>query len=141
MYTMVHPVNVEKVWHLVAPWIAQAVEASTLPWDLNNIKENAQRGGCSLIVGKKPNSPDIDMVLVAEHHNIGGKPVLVVHWCAGINMDSWISDLPLLEDLAHTMGFSQIQIWGRKGWEKKLRPLGYMHEFTVVSKLLKKEIN
>lgn len=41
---------------------------------------------------------------------------------------------PKLQELKRALGCQKISIAGRKGWERALRGLGYVHACTVVSK-------
>lgn len=52
--------------------------------------------------------------------------------------------LPLLDQFhvwAIKHGASWLEIVGRKGWERKLRPYGYRHEYTSVMKRVNEELH
>jgi hypothetical protein len=141
MYTLVNPFNVEEHWPRVAPWLTLALGPYETWIDLSFIKEKAKAGFAQIWIGHKPQSSEIDLVLITESMTIDEKSTLVVRWAAGKDMDEWFGDLGLLEAWAKANGFYKIQVWGRRGWERKLRPLGYTHEFSVVGRLLDRGVH
>jgi hypothetical protein len=134
MYALIHPLNIGKAWPNVAPWIAQAMGDAETWKDLDYLKNQALHGELQIWVGENPKSGEIDIVLVTEPHMIGAKPVLVVRWMCAESLEDKLPDFGLLEYWAREQGFHRLQIWGRKGWERKLKPLGYRHEFVVLTK-------
>ena len=133
MYTLVNPNNLENHWYLAAPWIAQAIGSSDTWQDLEEIKGRCKQGLANLWIGRKPDG-ELDVVLVTETWILGGMKTLVLRWLCGKDMSEWIEDYPVLETFAAANGFSQVNIWGRKGFEKICKPLGFEHAFTVLSK-------
>lgn len=140
MYEQVHPMNVDQVWHLVAPWIAQAIGDSDTWVDLAEIYKNAKLGHARIWIGRDL-SNQIDMVLVTETWFLDGRRTLVLRWLCGKNMKEWLEDISLIEAWAQSNGFQNVHIWGRPGWIRVCESLGYKHEFTVLSKPLKRGLN
>ncbi len=137
MYTIVNPQAVERMWPLVADMLKTAFTPFTAEQQLAEVKRRAIAGAAVLIVGQKPNSSEIDMVLVAEDCIIDEAKVMIVHWLAGHDIMEWLCDVELLKSIARDCGYDRLQVWGRKGWEKALMPYGFRHEFTVLSVPLK----
>lgn len=135
MYKLIHPSNVDNVWHLVAPWIAQAIGQEDTWTDLSTIHERAKQGIARIWIGENLKH-EIDVVLVSETWHMDGRQILVLRWLAGKNMEEWLQDISVVEAFAAANGFHAVQIWGRPGWIKAMKPLGYKHEFAVVSKPL-----
>lgn len=135
MYMQIHLSNVEQMWHLVAPYIAQAIGDSSTWSDLDAIKDKAKAGHAHIWIGKDQNDV-VDVVFVTETWYLDGRKALVVRWLCGVNRDAWLPDTEFLENWAATNGFQNVQIWGRPGWVKVCKSLGYKHEFTVLSKPL-----
>ncbi len=133
MYTIVNPINVEHHWPLAAPWIAQAIGASDTWMDLDYIKQQCKEGVSNLWIGRDQ-AEEIEVVLVTETWFIAGRKTCVMRWLAGRNMDAWFQDFATLENFAFHNGFQAIHIWGRKGWERACKSLGFTHEFTVLGK-------
>lgn len=140
MYEQIHASNVEQVWHLVAPYIAQAIGDSDTWSDLDAIKQKAKNGYATVWIGRDQEK-QIDVVFVTEPWILDGRKALVIRWLCGKNLKEWLPDLEYLEDWAMANGFQAMQVWGRPGWVRVLKPLGYKHEFTVLSKPLIRGLN
>lgn len=135
MYSLVHPTSVESHWPMVAPWIAQAIGNSDTWRDLEEIKKLAKEGVARIWIGYNAEKK-IDVVMVTETWIMDGRKVLVLRWLAGVNMSEWFQDWDLVESWASAQGFQDIHIWGRPGFAKACKSLGFRHEFTVCSKPL-----
>src|SRR5690606_31342744 len=124
------------VWPKVAPWIAQAVGEEYVE-SLEIIKQDAMRGTAQIWVGHSPIDQQIEVVCVTEVHILGKTRTCVVRWLAGIEVELWSQELEaLIENWAKHHECLAIQVWGRKGWERVCKPLGYSHSFTVLHKRL-----
>jgi len=141
MYRILHPTNIEQAWPAIEPWLRDAVDDTTAEVDLAQIKQDARAGASLVIVGYDPKSLEMDLALVCECRRLGGMLTLVIMWAAGKNMRDWIHDISIIENIARDRGFVQLQIWGRKGFEKMLKSEGYRHEFTVIGKPLHYGVN
>jgi len=133
MYRQVQPANVEQHWALVAPWIAQAIGGSDSWKDIDEIKKLCIDGSAHIFIGYDLQN-EIDVVLVTETWMFDGRKTLVLRWLAGKNMNQWFQDYDVLEAWAAGLGFQDVHIWGRPGFVKMCKPLGFRHEFTVISK-------
>lgn len=138
-YLLIAKDNIPKAWPHVAPWILQAVEGGNLEGQMEQIREELLRGGAQLWVGGL--FPEIKMVLVTEGMTLDNVPTLVLRMYAGAEVEENIPHLAVVEQWAVQNGYSAIQVWGRLGWRKKLRPLGYKTDYLVMSKSLKKELH
>ena len=60
--------------------------------------------------------------------------VLVLTWCGGKDVDTWLEDgLATVERYAKDIGCSHLEIFGRKGWSRKLNS-SWKHGITVYRK-------
>ncbi len=141
MYALLAPGNVESNWAKIAPWIAQAIEGSRAAQDLEQVKARAMNGSMQIWIGANPRTKLVSMVLVTEAILIDEIPMLVLRMLAGVDIDECLPDMALIESWAIGKGFHSLQVWGRKGWEKKLKPLGFRHEYTILSKVLDKGLH
>jgi hypothetical protein len=58
---------------------------------------------------------------------------LAVPFCGGERMEQWLPDiLQALKDHARHNGCSSVEVFGRKGWERVLKPHGYTHTYTTL---------
>lgn len=64
-----------------------------------------------------------------------GMKILTIQCAGGERMDEWIPQIDAISlSMAHRHGCQKVYIVGRKGWERKLRDIGYEHAHTVLSK-------
>ena len=47
---------------------------------------------------------------------------------------AWMKSHPVLEQFAKELECSNMSVWGRPGWERALKPLGYKKAYTVMVK-------
>ena len=57
-------------------------------------------------------------------------------WLAGGDLDEILDMLPDAEEFAKDHGCSLIEITGRRGWKRALRPFGFKEEAVVLTKEL-----
>jgi hypothetical protein len=127
------PIDIANYWATVGPWILTAVGEGVDDTDVNYIRSQALAGAAQIwIVSRK----DIEAVLVTEAAFYGGRRTLVLRWLCGTLVEAWEDILTALEEWAYHNHFEYIEAWGRKGWDKVLRPMGYSHQFTIVGKTL-----
>ena len=62
--------------------------------------------------------PEVVAVLVTEIIDYPRRRVLDLALMAGDRMELWIDSLPVLERWAVANGVDQVQVHGRKGWER-----------------------
>lgn len=141
MYTLVSPMNVEQYWPTLAPWIAKAIGGDDPGEDLAIIKHKACNSVAQIWVGASPELKKIDLVLVTEGMVLEGIPTLVLRWLTAANFEECAPDLALVERWAYHQGYKRLQAWGRHGWERKLKPLGFVHSFTVMDKFIEQGLH
>lgn len=128
--------SIEDNWSAVGPWIIQAMGEGADAWDVNYIKQQATIGNAQIFVLSRYEI--IEAVLVTESAFYGGRKTLVLRWFSGRLEDSWLKWIFMLEDYALKSGYERLEVWGRKGWERKLRDYGFGHEFAVLGKHITK---
>lgn len=141
MYVLVAPLNVEGYWPMVAPWIARAIGADDTEEDLAIIKHKACNNVAQIWLGKTPKEGDIDLVFVTEGMILDNIPTLVIRWLTADKVEDCLIDFGLLENWALHSGYKRLQVWGRRGWERKLKPLGFTHSFTVMNKFIEQGLH
>lgn len=136
MYRLVAPIYVSQHWPSVEPWIAKAIGRGDPEEDLTIIKHKAMNGVAQIWIGTKPMTELVEFVMVTEGMMLDDVPTLVIRWLTTDNFSDCALDFHLLETWALENGYKRLQAWGRRGWEKKLRPLGFAHNFTVMDKFI-----
>ncbi len=149
-YEVVAPELLEAYWPLAAPWIATALGHDTEAWeDLEFVRLGLLRGQFTLWIGYPERNNnlyrymprELDVVMVTEFFCRGKEVVCCIRWLSGKNMDDKIKDIALVENWALGKGAQRLEVWGRPGWERLLKPLCYKREFVVLSRDLTRSIN
>lgn len=139
-YTLVSTNSVLDWWPRVAPWILQAIGDESTWGDIEHIKRELE-SGCAQLWVVRDTHLNIQLVVITETMLIGGEPSCVLRWAGGHRVKDLTFDVGFIEAWAKARGISHIQIWGRRGWERLFKPLGYKHDFCVLSKSLVERIH
>lgn len=137
--TLIPPYQVETSWPVLGPWIVQAVGEDADASDVTYIKHQAETGQATIMA--LTINGVVGVVLVCESALFGGKKTLVLRWLSGAKINDWLKYYSYVEEHAFQHGYERIEVWGRKGWEKQLRPYGFWHEFTVLGKFVTKRVH
>jgi hypothetical protein len=127
---------VEEIWPLLSQFIAAALlKGSPIPeTSLEDVKRrllSQEAQGWVAIRGSE--------VLAFMNTYIANTEILsrlVIENIAGVEMDSWLHLYDTVEAWAREKGLDQILVRGRKGWIKKLEPLGFEPQYVALAKVL-----
>ena len=119
------------VWKDVETFIKQTDDEDTTSKD---IYENLKSGKWSLWIGML--HEEITFVGTTSFVTYPSGKMCRVETLAGDNMDDWFYMLKDLEEWAKLNGCIAMDIFGRKGWEKVLKPAGYEFESVLLRKRL-----
>lgn len=139
-YTLVSTQNIIDWWPRVAPWLLQAIGEADTWGDIECVKRELE-SGCAQLWVIEDRMHAIQLVVVTETILIGGEPACVLRWAGGYAVKDLTFDIGFIEAWAKARGISSIHIWGRRGWEKLFKPLGYKHNFSVLTKSLVERIH
>ena len=137
--TFVPKEQVKEFLPFALPWLERTLsETAYTRWTLDGIVEDLQSGALQLWActyeGKR-------MFLVTELiHELTGVTVHVVLG-GGQFSPAMTRYLDLIEIWARSMGATGFVIWGRMGWSKFLRPLGFQFETAVFRRTFKERLN
>lgn len=142
MYRQIPPRILPDIWPYVAPWVAQAIGETEEDWeDLDYIRNRISMGSMQLWTGHHPQTNVLDLVLITEGMMIGATATLVLRWMSGTNLEDKLFDIGVLERWAIVNGFKKVQVWGRPGFEKLLKPLHYRRSFIVLERDLEQGVH
>lgn len=137
---IIHPTNVEDVWGELGPWVIQAMNDGVEIAEVEEIKESCKHGSRQLIVvGDGVHT--IELVLVTETFFYAGRKTMAIIYGSGRLGQDWSNWLAKLENYVAGLGFERIQVRGRLGWLRKLKPEGYELEHVLLSKSLLRGLN
>jgi len=110
---------IDGAWPAVKHFVERAVASGLGRIDADDVKAQLLEGGMQLwALVTAEGEPEVLAVLVTEIMQYPRKRVLDLALMAGDRMDVWLEALPLLEEWAAAHGIDQVQIHGRKGWER-----------------------
>lgn len=77
---------------------------------------------------------------VTELYTAGHQVIAQIHMGAG-KLEDFLEQLDSFEYWAREQGAQTIQIIGRKGWEKIMKPFGFNHDYTSLTKRVNLEFH
>lgn len=143
IYTKVAKEGVDAAWVHAMPWIQKAMEGIN-DWhqEMYHVQAQLREGYSTLWCIQDPQQRNVPVCFVITFIiEAGGFRTLVIRWMAGVGMDQWLKDIDLIEGWAQAQGCHKIEVWGRPGWVRVLRPFGYSPEYVVVSKVLPRGVH
>ena len=127
MIRAVYPQDIEQVWPVIEGWVEDAMQYTDLLIAedvLEAIKDSRMQ---CLVVGDP-----IVGVVVTEIAEYPRKKVLRVVALGGNQFDLWVGEMnDVLCKWAAEIG-AKLESTGRKGWERRLAPLGWKAESVTV---------
>ena len=110
---------IEGAWPAVKHFVERAIAEGTGGITPDDVLEQLRSGGMQLwALITADGEPEVVAVLVTEVIDYPRKRVLDLALMAGDRMELWIDSLPVLEKWAVANGVDQVQVHGRKGWER-----------------------
>lgn len=120
---LLKPEEVLQHWHNLSPHIDTALEHSAGELTTFDVARDSLNGSCHVWVTFSDNL--MVSVLVTRFLNYQRTKMLQIMTCGGSidDWDAWTEQHSVIEDFAKLNGCSHIEIWGRKGWGRRLQHL------------------
>lgn len=144
IYVRVSQEALEDAWIQAMPWIAKAIDKEDYLADLQYIQTQLRRGFMQLWAiqdTRKQNQPICFLITEIRQTPDSDERIAVIRWCSGENMFEWLEDIAILENLATQIGCTDVEVWGRVGWSKVLKPYGFTKKWEVLSKSIKRSVH
>lgn len=133
---MIRPLGKEELterWNEIKPYVERANAYGQGEGDAFSYFENCMAGRyeCweSIVDGKTMSFAMVRVNTFPKHKQ------LQIMTASGEDWDLYGPEaLAYAENVAREIGCKNVTIWGRPGWDRKLKPLGYKKVYTVVSK-------
>lgn len=110
---------IDGAWPAVKHFVERAISEGTGRITPDDVFEQLRSGGMQLwALITADGEPEVVAVLVTEIIDYPRRRVLDLALMAGDRMELWIDSLPVLEKWAVANGVDQVQVHGRKGWER-----------------------
>lgn len=140
-YALITPGNLDSAWPIAAPWLMQAIGEADTWRDVDHLRQEILRGNAHLWMFQDKKTKDVLVVIVTEAIMLGGKPCLVIRWLGGADMQKWLDDIAIIERWAAVQGFHKVEVWGRPGWQRMLKPYGFRETFRVLEKTVDRGVH
>ena len=121
--TLLKPEDVLKIWPSLSAHIEKAIEHSAGELNLFDIAQAAINGHNHIWVTFSGNT--LTTVIVTRFLEYPRTKTLQIMTCSGAieDWDGWTEHHRILENFAKSNGCSAIEIWGRRGWGRRLKHL------------------
>jgi hypothetical protein len=127
----VQPEDVPFVWPCVSHFIQMAIDEMSERLELDDVLKLIEQQKAQLFVFK---DSELLAALVTTIESSGSHKWLRVMWAGGKELDSWKHYLAALEQWAKSLGCDRSLIFGRRGWERKLKD--YTRTAIILEKVL-----
>lgn len=128
--------NVPQFWHLVEPFIQDALDYHQMNRSSEYYKKALLEGSLSLwmVWEEKEGEQNVKCVLLSGIARIDGEWFCHIPIISGEDMDLWLHFLPILERWAMSQGARYMDIRCRKGFKKILAKEGYRSTEIILTK-------
>ena len=125
--------DIEKVWPLVAPMLANALKYDNSGMRLKDLKEEIDADQMQLWLVADDSIRCAAVTKIAQ--SVYGTKFARILFLAGDSIDEWLNELlAIIEPWAKHHGCEIIEAVGRKGWDRVGKRFGYRHSYTVIQK-------
>jgi len=124
--------DVDTWWPYVRDYIQEALEHSLGEYSLKDINEACSEASMQLWIAT---SNKVDAVCVTKINQYPQKRVFVMLLSGGLPFSSWIEEgEAIMNAYAKENNCDYVQLFGRKGWTRKMKDLNYDHNRVVLTK-------
>ncbi len=127
--------DVRRVWASVAPMLVPAIQYSGGRIDARSVIEWLMDGRYILWVVHTENSPP-KAALVTRVARYPRRAMLAVDLCGGSGLEDWAAEADrVLRTFSRQSGLDGVELYGRQGWTRVLRRLGWQQTAVMVDTL------
>lgn len=131
--TSVHGIysyRIDEVWPEIEPMLEEAIKYSDGKFTAKCVKDALTTKEMQLWVAVNKKEK-IQAFAVTQIVNYPAKRVMIIMFASGSCLEKWLHFIHILKNYAEYQDCRSIEIYGRKGWEKKLAPYGYQTIHSV----------
>ena len=128
--------HLKEMLPLVSHLIVEALETTLGEDSFVEVVEKLSTGNMQMWVVGDEDDFNILGVVLTRVQVCEKTKLLNVYLCSGEAFDSWTTHLEMLEEWGRTKGCEYITATGRRGWTKKLKPLGFEEKYVTLYKPL-----
>lgn len=124
--------HIDEMWPYVSPFVVDALNYGFGEWDEFNIYDFLMDSDMQLWVVIKGNL--LKGVVITEVVRYPKKKVLRIALVSGSEIKNWKHYIDALESWGASINCTAIEGWGRKGWEKMVKDIGFTSSRVVLCK-------
>lgn len=129
--TVIPREGIKAMWPTVAPLLAPAVAQSRGRIDMASVFDWLQRGLYLLWV-TYPDDKVVRAAFVTREAQYPRRRMLTVDAAGGIDLDQWVETVDqTFRAYAHQAGLDGVELYGRMGWVRALRKLGWQQSAVL----------
>ncbi len=130
------PSDVLHYWNEIEPFVQMAIEHSNGELNMEGIIKRIEKKEIAVGTIFDDDIRKLIAVVTFEMTTFdSGMKILTIQCAGGERLEEWFEQIDVLANsMARHHDCDKIYIVGRKGWERKLRDIGYGHAHTVLTK-------
>ena len=121
----------------IGPLLAKSLEYARGRYTIEDLHSWVSEESASVMIAWDPDMAIIHAAFLLEGCEYPNKKVLSITAAGGDSVKEWIHLFPAFSEVAREMGFEQIEVVGRPGWERLLVSGEDSGSYTVSSKIIK----
>jgi hypothetical protein len=135
---LVLPSDIPAMWPFVEAYMQRMIDwEGEITGELEMLSRHLQEGNLQLWIAYSGDG--IGAACVTEKVRYFRTPFLSIRWLAGDEPEKWVGQIQGIEDWARHNGYKGLEVWGRTGWSKLLRPYGYREAYRILHKIFSEE--
>lgn len=124
--------DVQVIWPVVAPMLAPAVRLSRGRITTKSVLEWLVDGRYLLWIAHLDDRTPV-AAFVTREARYPGKSMLTIDLCGGNNLEGWLDEADrVFRAHSRQSGLSGVELYGRPGWARALRRLGWQQSAVLV---------
>jgi hypothetical protein len=124
--------GVDTLWPTVLPLLEPALEYSGGRIDARSVLDWLHDGRYLLWVAHQDDM-EIAAAFVTREANYPCKRMLTIDLAGGTNLDGWVEEADrVFRTHSHEVGLAGVEIYGRLGWVRALKRLGWQQTAAIV---------
>ena len=135
------PAHIDHLWPIIRPYVQLGLDWGYDAYTAEEVRarlkgKEGQQPSLIAVVLMAPGETEPTLVLTLELYR-NPQLGLVCHYltAGGAGLETWKNELhPIINHMAKEQGADWLTTKGRKGWERALAPLGYVHHYTILGR-------
>ena len=128
--SLVPPEYVDKEWPHVADLLLKAILFSGGRWDIESVREDVKAGRQHLFLVYDEDKKETKAAWTSKFVEYPGSKALHAVFIGGSGIGEWIGEVNnFIKSWAKDNDCNFVEFTGRKGWERKLKKIGWTSEY------------